>query len=510
MEWNWNYVIWSALICLISLVWSLRKNSYRRSKLPPGPKGWPLFGNLFDLGSLPHRSLEALKQDYGPVVWLDLGSVKTMVLLSAAPVEELFKSHDLSFINRITNDAMRSHDYYQSSIAFGPYSVYWRTLRRICTSELFANKRLNETMMNRQKSVDEMLLWIQKEAERGTSGIIVRHYVFPALFNMIGNVTLSQDLVDPQSKTSSDFGIALDGFHQCLGRPNISDLLPWLRRFDLQGIRRKMDQDLGKCLEIISVFVKERVKQRQLQESSQQRQLQESSQQDFLDVLLDYRGSGNDEPAKLSEFQVTIFLMEMFIAGTDTTSSTTEWALSELLQNPEQMKRVKAEISSVVGANKQLKESDTDKLHYLQAIVDETLRLHPPAPILLPRKAVRETNFMGYTIPKDTQVLINNWAIGRDKDLWEDPLSFKPERFLDSKINYKGQNYEFLPFGAGRRICPGLPLAHRMVPLVLGSLLHHFEWELCDGVKTIDMRETLGSASKKLELLRAVPKRKMT
>lgn len=492
------------MISLSSLVLHLwRKDNYRRSKLPPGPRGWPVFGNLFDLGSLPHRSLEALKQEYGPVVWLNLGSVKTMVLLSAAPVEELFKNHDLSFINRITNDAMRSHDYYKSSIAFGPYSVYWRTLRRICNCELFANKRINETIMIRQKSVDELLLWIEKEADKGTSGIVVRHFVFPALFNMIGNLTLSRDLVDQQSKISSEFCSALDGFHKCLGRPNISDLLPWLRRLDLQGIRKQMDCNLGKALEIISIFVKERVKQRQQQELS-------SQQQDFLDVLLDYRGTGKDEPEKLSDSQVTIFLMEMFIAGTDTTSSTTEWAMSELLQNPEQMKRVKAELTRVVGANKKLKESDIENLHYLQAIVDETLRLHPPAPILLPRKAVRDTNFMGYSIPKDTQVLINNWAIGRDEDIWEDALSFKPERFLDSNINYKGQNYEFLPFGAGRRICAGLPLAHRMVPLTLGSILHHFEWELCDGLKKIDMRETLGAASKKLELLRAIPKRKTT
>nr|XP_017222434.1 PREDICTED: cytochrome P450 76A1-like isoform X1 [Daucus carota subsp. sativus] len=505
MEWNWNYVYWSvALMSLISLVGHLRRrNSYRPSKLPPGPRGWPVFGNLFDLGSLPHRSLEAFKQDYGPVVWLNLGSVKTLVLNSAAPVEELFKNHDLSFVDRITNDAMRSHDYYKISIAFGQYSSYWRTLKRICTSELFANKRIKETMLIRQDSVDEMLLWIEKEAAKGSSsGIVIRDFVFPALFNMIGNITMSQNLVDPESTIFSEFCAALGGFHKCLGRPNISDLLPWLRRLDLQGIRRNMDSDLGKAIGIISVFVKERVEQRQ-------RKLEFSSEQkDFLDVLLDYRGNGKDEPAELSDFQVTIFLMEMFIAGTYTTTSTTEWAMTELLQNPEQMKKIKAELARVVGADKKLQESNIDDLHYLQAVVKETLRLHPPATMLLPRKAVQDTTFMGYNIPKNTQVLINNWAIGRDEDIWENALSFKPERFLDSGINYKGQNYELLPFGAGRRMCPGLPLADRMIPLILGSLIHHFEWELCDDGKVIDMRETLGSASQKLEPLQAFLKPK--
>lgn len=142
--------------------------------------------------------------------------------------------------------------------------------------------------------------------------------------------------------------------------------------------------------------------------------------------------------------------------------------------------------------------------------MEETPSLHPPAQILLPRKAAQETNFMSYNIPKNTQVLVNSWAIGRDKiiGIWEDALSFKPERFLNSNFNSKGQNYELLPFGAGRRIFPGIPLAHHMVPLVLGSLPHHFEWELCDGRKRIDMTETIGATATKQELLRVIPKEK--
>ncbi|KAK1381300.1 Geraniol 10-hydroxylase [Heracleum sosnowskyi] len=171
---------------------------------------------------------------------------------------------------------------------------------------------------------------------------------------------------------------------------------------------------------------------------------------------------------------------------------------------------INAELGLVVGANKKVQESDIDNLPYLHAIVQETLCLHPPAPLLVPRKAVRDTNFMGYSIPKNTLVMVNYWAIGRDEDSWEDALSFKPERFLDSNINYKGSSYEFIPFGSGRRICPGLPLAHRMIHLILGSLLHHFEWELCDDGKIIDMTEKMGAGARKLELLQAIPKRKTT
>ncbi|KAL8105722.1 hypothetical protein AgCh_029495 [Apium graveolens] len=224
-----------------------------------------------------------------------------------------------------------------------------------------------------------------------------------------------------------------------------------------------MDCSLEKTIEIISTFVKERVLERQ------QNQELSSEQKDFLDVLLDYRGTGKTEPAYLSEFQVSIFLMEMFFGGTETSSTTIEWAMCELLQNPNQMKKIKAELVRVVGENNKVQENDIGSLPYLHAIVEETLRLHPPAPLLIPRKAVRDTNFMGYSIPKNTQVMVNYWAIGRDEDTWEDALSFKPERFLDSNINYKGQSFMFIPFGSGRRMCPGLPLAHQMVHLVLGS-----------------------------------------
>ncbi|WOH13218.1 hypothetical protein DCAR_0832727 [Daucus carota subsp. sativus] len=502
MEWMWNYVLWSILITLMPLSWHLwRKNSYRRSKLPPGPRGWPVIGNIFDLGASPHRSLAALKQKYGPVVWLNLGPVKTMVILSAGAAEELFKNHDLSFIDRFNNDVMRANDYYKSSMVLGKCSPYWRTLRRICTVELFSNKKINETVLVRQRCVNKMLSWIEKElVESATGEIEVKSFLFPAIFNMIGNLTLSQDLMHPNSEMASEFYSALSGFSECLSSPNISDLFPWLRWLDLQGLRRRTDRDLKKAMQIISGFVRERVKQRQHGEG------RATEHKDFMDVVLDYEGNGKDEPAKLSDHQITIFLMEMFIAGTETTSSTIEWAMCELLTNPESMKKIKAELGRVVGANKELEESDINNLPYLQATVEESLRLHASVPLMLPRKAVQDTTFMGYNIPKNTQVFVNAWGIERDEENWEDALSFKRERFLESSI---GQSFKFIPFGAGRRICPGLPLAHRVLPLILGSLLHHFDWKLCESVGgeiRMDMREAMGVSARKLVPLRAVAK----
>lgn len=200
------------------------------------------------------------------------------------------------------------------------------------------------------------------------------------------------------------------------------------------------------------------------------------------------------------------------MAGSETTSSTIEWALTELLCNPDTLIKAKTELTRVVGPNKKVEESDIENLHYLNAVIKETFRLHPPIPLLVPRRAVQDTKFMGYHIPKNTQVFINAWAIGRDPEVWDDPLSFKPDRFIGSKIEYKGNHYELIPFGAGRRMCAGVALADRVLHLVLGSLLHHFDWELGGNAtkETIDMKDRLGVTSKKLEPLLAIPKKSFT
>ncbi|GJY40680.1 cytochrome P450 76A2-like protein [Tanacetum coccineum] len=283
-------------------------------------------------------------------------------------------------------------------------------------------------------------------------------------------------------------------------------------------LRKKMDTDMKKALEIATGWVEERVEERRKEVAHRAER-----RKDFLDVLLDHHeGTGKDEPERMSQRDITIFLfwlsvsfllfrigLEIFLAGSETTSSTIEWALSELLRCPEKMTRAKDEIASVIGPNQKLEESDVENLPYLQAITKETLRLHAPIPFLVPRKAGQDTNFMGYHIPKGTQLFVNAWAIGRDPECWENPNSFEPERFLGSKVDYKGQHFELIPFGAGRRMCVGVPLAQRVLHLVLGSLLHEFDWELESHVNaaTLDMKDKMGIVVRKLEPLKVIPKK---
>lgn len=181
--------------------------------------------------------------------------------------------------------------------------------------------------------------------------------------------------------------------------------------------------------------------------------------------------------------------------------------MAELLRNPEVMRKARSEIIRVIGSERAVKESDIDGLPYLQAVVKETLRLHPAAPLLLPYKARNDAEICGYTIPKGANVLVNIWAINRDPKYWNHPLKFYPERFIGSKLDYKGGSFEFIPFGAGRRLCLGLPLATRMVNLMLASMILSFDWKLPQGIspKDLDMQEHFGMTLKKAKPLYAIP-----
>ncbi|XP_034677593.1 (S)-N-methylcoclaurine 3'-hydroxylase isozyme 1-like isoform X1 [Vitis riparia] len=198
---------------------------------------------------------------------------------------------------------------------------------------------------------------------------------------------------------------------------------------------------------------------------------------------------------------------ELLVAGTDSSSVTVEWTMVELIGSPESLKKIRGELTTEINQN-MLKDSDLRKLPYLQACLKETLRLHPPGPFLLPHRAVESCKVMNYTIPKDAQVLVNAWAIGRDPMSWEDPLVFKPERFLNSTVDFQGNNFEFIPFSSGRRICPGLPMAVKLIPLVLASWIHFFDWSLPNGgdPKDIDISEKCSANIRKEQPLLLIPK----
>ena len=194
----------------------------------------------------------------------------------------------------------------------------------------------------------------------------------------------------------------------------------------------------------------------------------------------------------------------MVVGGTDTSSNTVEFALAEIMNKPEVMRKTQQELEDVVGKDNIVEESHIDKLPYLHAVMKETLRLHPALPLLVPHCPSETCNVGGYTIPKGSRIFVNLWAIQRDPSIWKNPLNFDPERFLNSKWDYSGSEFNYFPFGSGRRICAGIAMAERMVMYSLATLLHSFDWKLPHGEK-LELTEKFGFVLKKKIPLIAIP-----
>jgi cytochrome P450 len=282
-----------------------------------------------------------------------------------------------------------------------------------------------------------------------------------------------------------------------VGVPNMSDFFPFLRLIDPQGIKKTYVLYIEKLFGVFNNIIDQRLKLREGNNFV--------TNNDMLDSLLDLFEENKKE---MDREKMEHLLHDLIVGGTDTTTYTLEWALTELLRNPNIMSKAKKELEETIGMGNSIEESDVARLPYLQAIIKETLRLHPIAPLLLPRKAKTDVEVNGYMIPKGAQIFVNVWAIGRDQNAWENPNLFSPERYLGTKLDIKGQNFQLTPFGSGRRICPGLPLAMRMLHMMLGSLLISFDWKLENDMKPeeIDMEDAIeGLALRKCESLRAIP-----
>lgn len=498
MEWLGSLTWLTISFLLAFFFWSKLRNRSSKLLRPPGPPQWPVIGNIFDLGTQPHRDFHRLKSRYGPVLWLKLGNLNAVVVQSAAAAAELFKKHDLAFADRKAPYSMTACDYINGSLAQAPYNEYWRVLRRLSSSELMVQKRVNSSTQLRQQCIEKMIQWIKEDASE-LGEIQLDKYLLIMSFNIVSNFMLTRDIMDFKSEMGNEFFEAMHHFISWQGKPNLGDAFEFLKWLDPQGIKRHTKRYLEQLLNLVSVFVKERIKEKNSQQGIEKR--------DFLDALLEYAGDGKGSIEKLSENNINIIILEMFFGGTETTSNSTVWAMAELLRNPDSMTKLKAEIDRVIGP-RAVEEDDLNELPYLQAVARETMRLHPALPLLLPRKAREDTKFMGYNIPKDTTVIVNAWAIHRDPESWEDPFSFKPERFLNSNIDLKGQHYQMIPFGSGRRSCVGMLMGDRMVGLTLARLVQTFNWKLPANVslETLDMREMIGLSLRMLTPLKAVPR----
>ncbi|WJX43028.1 unspecific monooxygenase [Trifolium repens] len=462
--------------------------------LPPGPPSYPLIGNLLQLGpSKLHQSLTKLSKTYGPIMSLKIGTINTVVISSPKIAKEALHKNDQALSNRLVPESVQALSHDKSSIIFMPISPKWKTLRKICATKIFSSQQLDFTQALRLKKLKELVVYLQENCRKGKA-IDIGEVAFTISLNSISSTLFSIDLASFTSSSSQNFRDVISSMLIDASKPNIADYYPVLRKIDPQGAQRRMKNYYQKLITLFESIIKDR---------SNRMKYSKMEGSDVLDSFLDIIQKENP---KLTLHEVLHLFLDLFVAGTDTTSATVEWAMAELLQNPKKLKKARKELQQVINKDEDPKDLDINKLPYLQAVVKETLRLHPSAPILV-HKSISDVDLCGFKVPKDTQVLVNVWSMGRDSSIWTDPNVFLPERFLECGEVFRGEDFGFIPFGAGRRMCPGVPFAHRVVHTMLATLLYHFDWKLPNGekIEDMDMTEKFGITLHKVKPLMVIP-----
>uniref|UniRef100_A0A2P2J9B8 flavonoid 3',5'-hydroxylase n=1 Tax=Rhizophora mucronata TaxID=61149 RepID=A0A2P2J9B8_RHIMU len=457
--------------------------------LPPGPKGWPVVGALPLLGNMPHVALAKMAKEYGPIMYLKIGTCDMVVASNPDAARALLKTLDLNFSNRPPNAGATHLAYNAQDMVFADYGPRWKLLRKLSNLHFLGAKALEDWAHARVTEVGHMINALCNASQKGEQVVVGEMLVY-AVANMISQVILSRRMFVTKGSELNEFKDMVVELMTTAGYFNIGDFIPSIAWMDLQGIVRGMKK-LHRRFDVLLTKVMEEHKA-----TAHQRK----DKPDFLDVLMAKQDDSEGEGLSLTNIKA--ILLNFFTAGTDTSTSIIEWALSEMLKNPAILKRAHEEMDQVIGKNRRLEESDIPKLPYLQAICKETFRKHPSTPLNLPRVASEACEVNGYHIPKNTRLSVNIWAIGRDPSVWENPLDFTPERFLtekNSKTDPRGNDFELIPFGAGRRICAGTRMGIVIVEYVLGTLVHSFDWKLPNGVE-LNMDETFG-----LALQKAVP-----
>ncbi|TXG67688.1 hypothetical protein EZV62_008963 [Acer yangbiense] len=466
------------------------------TKMPPGPWRLPLIGNMHQLVStLPHHRLRDLAKKYGPLMHLQLGESSIIVVSSAEIAEEVLKSQGLIFANRPFLVSTRVITYNYTDIAFAPYGNYWRQLRKICTVELLSASRVRSFRSIREEETSGMIKTIYSNEG---SLVNLSEKIFALTYDITARAAFGNKCKDQQKIILIVMKVIelASGF-------SIADFYPSIRMLEvISGMKSKFEKLHQERDRILGDIIDEHKERRQTTKTGQK----EADGEDLVDVFLRLQEDGDLE-FHLTNNNIKAVIWDIFSAGSETSSTTIEWAMSEMLKNPRLMKEAQAEVRRVFDGKGKVDEFGIHELKFLKAVIKETLRLHPSAPLSIPRENSDSCQINGYEIPAKTRTIVNVWAIGRDPKFWTEAEKFIPERFLDSSLDYKGADFTYIPFGAGRRICPGIQFAIPNIELPLAQLLYHFDWKLQNGMKEedLDMTEAFGLTVRRKNDLMLIP-----
>ncbi|XP_020595365.1 premnaspirodiene oxygenase-like [Phalaenopsis equestris] len=468
------------LILFIKKLW-FQKNSSAYN-LPPGPWKLPIIGSLHHLmGEQVHHRLRRLANTYGPLFHLKLGEVDLMVITSPELAAESMKSHDLSFASRPQFMGSKIILYNNGDIVFAPYGKLWAQLRKICTIELFSSKRVKHFRTIMDEEGNNLI-----EKIRAADGLTVN---MTELLLSVANTTISRTTFGKECTHQHKIFSAVKDTFKYMSGFDLADLFPSYSFLgEINGMRRHLLK-VHKVLDTVLDEVFEEHKTKSISNSINE------PDEDLVDVLLRLKNTGELD-ASVTMDNLKGVVVDLILGGTETTSAIMEWAMAELVRHPEAMRKAQLEVRETFKGRTKLHESDITNLPYLTMVIKEILRVRPPAPILVPRYCSETVELGGYTIPAGSRLLINAWAIMRDPKFWKDPDTFIPERVEEDEQDFNASRFQYMPFGGGRRICPGATFGLVSIEIVLAKLLYHFDWTLPGGkrLEDLDMEESIGLA----------------
>ncbi|KAL0301081.1 UNVERIFIED_CONTAM: cytochrome [Sesamum radiatum] len=492
----YSFTVLASLFVLLITLLRAANQSRTNVKFPPGPRKLPLIGNLHLFAGLrpPHRTISDLASRYGPVMHLKLGEVDAVVVSSAEAAKQVLKTHDANFAYRPSLLVTEILCYGNTNIAFAPYGDYWRQLRKICTLELLSAKRVQSFRHIREEEFLNLCRWIASQ-----TGVLIN---LTERINLTTSDVVTRASLGKKTEEQAAFISVIKEAIELAAGFHIGDVYPSIKLFSrVSGMRARVERLHKESDRILENIINDHKATNAATNNNESK-----NHEDLIDVLLKFHDSGDELHLTIDNLKSV--LQDMFSAGSETSSTTIDWAMAEMLKHPRILKKAQDEVRQVFDKEGCVNEVYIHELKYLKCVIKESLRMHPPIPLLLPRECHDRCAIDGYEIPAKTRVMVNAWALGRDPEYWKEAESFKPERYLDiNSADYKGNNFEYIPFGAGRRICPGMSFGLANVELPLAMFLYHFDWLLPEGIKPerVDMTETFGVTARRKYPLYVIP-----
>ncbi|XP_073137524.1 cytochrome P450 71A1-like [Henckelia pumila] len=444
------------------------ENTKNKNRFPPGPRGLPLIGNLHQFDSQnPHLFLYNLSKKHGPIMSMKLGSVPLIVISSAKIAKEAFTDNDVVISNRPYLTGPQKISYNGQDIAFSAHSNYWREMRKITVTHLLSVKQVNNSSPIRRDEVFHMIKDISRKAD-SVEPINLSETLISLSSSIICRTAFGKSYRETSSvkRTFDEFAHDAQAILASFFWADYFPLLGWIDT--VTGKVSRLEKSVEKMDSFYQELIEEHISPNRPQ----------TMEADILDKLIQLK-EGNTCLVDITWDNIKAILMNIFVGGTDTSSAMITWAMTALVKTPDAMRRVQQEIRSIVGKKPLVDEADIQMLPYFKAVIKEVMRLYPVTPLLAPRETTEKCIVDGYEIQPKTTVYFNIWAIGRDPECWENPDEFLPDRFLNSPvIDYKGQDFRLIPFGFGRRRCPGMSQGVAVTELALANLLYAFDWEL--------------------------------